>query len=346
MQNASCRYDRTIGDEFAEKLLPGNEYHFLIDTRSIQLADPYSLDVQLRENNTIMVYHGTTRIIKCRWSLREKRLCFTSAHKRSEACHGLFKVLTGLQGGGHEIEKTYGAFIKAVLESLRSGGRKGQYYNNQREGYWQNRLCIYFGGPDWTPDREWLIVDREVVVGFGNRSEKGSFYEGLCPHYYDIQMGLRDRNRNLWTKPNANKKPDELDMLAIDSKGKLLCIELKHGNNAAGIYWAPFQVGMYHEAYKRALTHVKEGVRKQINQKIDFGLLPPEALQRIAATIAGTEEPKSVLAVAEPKQDSGCWEQLRESMNAIRFWPDLVEVKKGPEPNAPPSIGPLPDFVK
>ena len=169
----AARYDRALDSEVERVLSIGGELRFLIDDVPSLSKNPFALDVQIREGNKLMYYHGTTRL-----------LTLTFRKKGEDSVLKITASAAGAYGKYSECGQQYAALMKGWLLSDISGfkpawqaylkaaqlGAKDGYFSNQKEGYWQNRLCVE-SGKQWTPDREWLVIDRECVIGFGQTCE-------------------------------------------------------------------------------------------------------------------------------------------------------------------------------
>ncbi len=302
----SARYARAMDECVLRSLLQDGPYRFLIS--DVSVGDPDALDVHLRENNTIMYYHGTTRVLTVQFragngSVKAKASA-DPAYARYSGCQQEYHRLM-TQWVSEDADAFRSAFLEYLPKAITSSNAR--YYRNQQEGYWQNRLCIRYG-KQWSPADEWLIIDRECVVGFDDGSEKARFYENASRAYQGVRDRLQREDAVMWGKPAGKTFGDELDMLAINQAGDLVVIELKHGKNSRGIYWGPLQVGLYHDAFATTTGAISDGIRKLVAQKIALGLLPHNACGLLDRSSLKRVEP--MLAVAKPNRDSNCWRMM------------------------------------
>jgi hypothetical protein len=308
----SARYDRALTSEVERSLSEGAELRFLIADTTGLSNDPFALDIQIREGNKLMYYHGTTRLLTLTFPKKAKgfpmkvKAHAARAYQKYPECGKQYDVLIKdwLLTDIAAFKQAWQAYLKAALQ-----GAKGGYYSNQKEGYWQNRLCIDFG-TRWTPDREWLVIDRECVIGFDSTLEKVAHYDKAQAQAMKIKGELQASVPKKWGKPDKKGFGDEVDMLAIDKEGKLIVVELKFATNARGIYWGPLQTNVYYCAFKDAPPEVITGVKQLVTQKINLGLLPKEAKRRVAEASFILGNP--VLAISAPNKKSGCWKKLIE----------------------------------
>ncbi len=57
----AARYKRTLSPEILDALMPKGELKFLLS--DLHFNDPHAIDIQLREKDTLMYYHGTTSLL-------------------------------------------------------------------------------------------------------------------------------------------------------------------------------------------------------------------------------------------------------------------------------------------
>ena len=196
------------------------------------------------------------------------------------------------------------AYTKYLKGAVRTAGPS--FYRNEKEGWWQNRICIDFGR-QWTPDLPWLVIDREVVLGHVDARTKGTFFDDITQRYRRLRAALQSEDPRTWGTPTPKGLGDELDLLALGPNGELVCLELKHRSNTSGIYFGPLQVATYRDAFRAARVQVWEGVERLVRQKVRLGLLPALAEQRLGNSDLVT----AILLVGDPNERSSCWEKAR-----------------------------------
>ncbi|MEI6514585.1 MAG: hypothetical protein WCO77_01295 [bacterium] len=316
-----ARYDRALNPDVESLLSKGGLFNFLItDTPGLSPDDAYALDIQVREGNVLMYYHGTTRLLTLhfRWKSLKSQMTIkahaSSAYGEYAECCQQYQALMKEWSISDisNFKDAWQAYLKSAMVAAND-----RYYGNHREGFWQNRLCVEFGR-NWTPSSDWLVIDRECVIGFKRSADKKAHYEKANSKAQEIKLALQNSDKVKWGTPDNKGFGDEVDMLAIDKSGSLVVIELKHGVNAKGIYWGPLQAGVYQTAFKAAPLEVLKGVEKLIAQKIKLGLLPNAAAKRVPSFLKLGDP---VLAIAEPKKDSRCWGKLGEVCQKTKDWP-------------------------
>lgn len=303
-----ARYARKLAKRVEESMLPSGALRFLIDVALENRDDPYALDIQLREGNELMYYHGTTCLLTIRISNRNSTLDITAtaheAYGQHAECRAEYAALmkTWRITESATLEQAVRFYLPKAIRAA-----DARYYDNKKEGYWQNRLCVRFG-PRWRCDDEWLILDRECVLGFDTSGEKTDFYAQAREKFAAFRRQLQDEDSTTWGQITDKGFGDELDLLAIDPAGRLVVLELKHGSNAAGIYWGPLQTYFYGDAFTSVLGEIRDDLLNLAHQKIRLGLLPEAAGSRLGREGLSRVEP--VLAIAEPNENSACWDRM------------------------------------
>lgn len=319
----SARYDRYIHNyDIAKKAGYISKVAELInEIKNLKPAcekPEYAYDIHLREKSEIMVYHGGTCLLTIDLSrIKDGTIRFTSKSygenndDERKACVPLFQALKEIKDvhNADLLTDKVCSFLRVAITTV----KPKFYLNNASEGYWSSKLSIDYGR-NWTPDNEWLIIDREAVIGFNSSEEK--IASKVKEEFYSA---IKQEVRSIKRKPEfsgwadiSKSFGDELDCLAIGRDGQLLCIELKHGDNSSGIYWGPLQATVYQKAFEEKIAETSKSIIKMVLQKIELGLLPPEALERIPSS--GFKVVKGILAVADAKGNSGskCWQRANE----------------------------------
>ncbi len=172
-------------------------------------------------------------------------------------------------------------FNETNLEQLRqlvaTNSVYNRYYNNHKEGYYQNRIQRSYGILANT-ESPLLIVDKEVVIGYKDQKEKDKIFGEEQKKYKSCKYNLQNSNTKKFGRPSESKAlGNELDLLALDREGKIHLIELKHSGNTSGIYMSPFQIGLYKRIFDKIdINSIKETLKGMIEQKQRIGLLPKD----------------------------------------------------------------------
>lgn len=253
-------YNRTISNNFANELKYG-QFQWLIP----YVKEHDDLDILTGKNDSIefcSVYRGTSRIARIYKSVNGYSWLIDAANPYMKICPELFSV----EG-----------FNKDNLEYLRSHiaaqNQFNRYYNNHKEGYYQNLLQRKYGilAP---PTSKLLIFDKEIVIGYSNQSEKKQIYGINQDRYQSVKINLKASNPKSYGQPHNNQEilGNELDLMALDKEGYIHLMEIKHSSNPSGIYMSPFQIGLYKRLFD--MIDIINAVKDLIIQKQDLGLLP------------------------------------------------------------------------
>lgn len=297
-------YERTLSTHAKSLLATGAQLRFLIETDWGAHGLPsHAIDLQLRADDVVMLYHGTTRPLAGRI---RNGIAFMADPAYQTWC-GVSATRLLKQWPAPVSDAVQGHVAEYLKQAVIAVTRE-QPSHFLKEGYWQNRLALKWGRT-WSAADPFLVFDREVVLGFLSEEDRTRYLAPIATPYEQAAKIIQAGAGATWAKrrPDAHR---ELDFLAIDAEGELVCIELKHGSNAAGIYWGPLQVGHYRDALAAALPHIQDSLRSLIEQKIELGLLPATARDRLHGKQFG--KVSGALLVAEPpSSQSKVWPRLR-----------------------------------
>ena len=331
-QNAvQARYIRCFSDEQMKAMVQLNLPLLLKKISDLNDETEYAFDIHFRENSELMVYHGGTCLLTIGVSgIEQNKISFHSkSYGMKDGCaseFNLLKAVTTLDDVDAAANKVC-TFLSKVIST--NNLVNDRYFGNLKEGYWSNRLSIALGR-NWQPESEWLIVDRESVLGFDNSEDKKRFFTAYKDAVQSIKNKLQQSAPRVWGRPNEKSDDhdfgDELDFLAIGPNKQLVCIELKHGTYTSGIYWGPLQAAVYRGVFSSQLEGISADIIKMVRQRVELGLLPKLALERLPET--GFACVEGVLAVADYKssKNSSCWkkavnvnDELRKTQKAVKM---------------------------
>lgn len=118
-----------------------------------------------------------------------------------------------------------------------------------------------------------VVLDREVTPSFGSTAEKGAF---MAASQKPILRALDDANFGFSGAPK--KLGNECDALAVDSRGRILAVEVKP-LSAGTIAWVPAQAVMYARILQAWIDHPpmaghepSEVLRGMLDQRRRIGL--------------------------------------------------------------------------
>ena len=260
-------YNRKISNSFSSLIEKGGEMRWLYDF----VEGNNELDFLIGKNKSkewISVYRGLSRVLTITKTKKTDiiKLDGAKAYKN---------ILPKLYG-----KKSTSIMFKKELEHLVNVVSKDEkfdrYYKNKKEGYYQNILSRKYGICGNKNDN-FVIVDKEAVVGYLNQKEKDIEFHKFQPKYKQLQTDITLKNNKRYGKNNDKKSVgNELDFLALDKNGNILLIEFKHGTNTSGIYLSPIQIGMYYDIFTSIpRKDLEKAVFEMLIQKQKIGLICP-----------------------------------------------------------------------
>ena len=180
------RFNRYLSDDAFKFLKNKGSWIIpeIINARPFNCA--FAFDIQIRENDYLMVYVGTTSVLKIQ--LGADFVNF-SAHKTYKDSFLKKYLFTDLPYG--EISNYLGRILPKV---------DSRYFENHKEGYYQNYLCYHLGEVA-SKDSPFIIFDRECVLGFDNSNEKINHLTPLKNQYQQIRTDLQEKNSKRWGMP-------------------------------------------------------------------------------------------------------------------------------------------------
>ncbi len=307
------RFKRQLSDKAFEYLQ--NDGQFIIpEIKSVRKDLPFILDIQLRENDQLMVYMGTTCLLTVKINIKKKELKCSAYITYSDPFLRTYKFTDPPRG-------KIAVYLQDTITKVHS-----KYFNNKMEGYYQNMICFKYGAQA-DPNAPFTIIDRECVIGHDSDEKKTKLIDPIRKKYQSIKDRLQEGNPRKWGKKASDEIPengkkrkkefgDELDILGIDKDLNLLCIELKHGSNS-GIHWSPLQVAVYKELYSddNLLSFLFNDIKILVEQKIILKLLPLH-LDSILFKKDRFNSVKSFLVIGAPEHTSpATWGKMKEVIN-------------------------------
>jgi len=263
------QFNRTVSPELLAEIRPGGRFDGLVRRRN---ELPSVADVQLRRARGpechASLYIGLTSVL----NVRERRGLFAlSAHKTHRAAGGfdpawlVFRSADALAGDWPAVE--------AYLDRLLDARIDPRWY--RREGVLHALMCS--GGSDAygviqreaAPWADGPPLVRDIVESTSDRIWTATQAGGRIERWWP---GIRDRGAR-------KRMGDELDVLAVDRHGRLLCMEAKPAEETAGIVWSVAQVLVYAELFGRWVAQdvalAASTISGMAAQREELGLLDP-----------------------------------------------------------------------
>lgn len=264
-------YDRKL-EKLAYLIEKGGPLRWLFD----YVKNNEELDFLVGKNNQkewISVYRGLSRILTILSSKELGKIKIDAADAyKSLAIKKQINIYGEKQVFDLEISQ-----LNDLVEIVKSNPKFNRYYQNRKEGFYQNILSRKFGICG-TPDDEFAIIDKEAVIGYASEKEKAIEYSPFHIRYKNLLGEVSDKDPKRYGS-NLSKKPigNEVDFLALDKNGDLLIIEYKHGTNTSGIYLSPMQIGLYYDLYtdffNKKTELLRDAIFTMLEQKQKIGLI-------------------------------------------------------------------------
>ncbi|MGI8808704.1 MAG: PGN_0703 family putative restriction endonuclease [Acidimicrobiales bacterium] len=235
------QFNRNVSPELLAEIRPGGRFDGLVRRRN---ELPTLADVQLRRAQGpechASLYIGLTSVL----NVRERRGEFALSTHRTHRAAGGFDPSWSVFQSAATLAQDWPA-VEGYLDRLLDGRIDPRWY--RREGVLHALLCSGQSKAYGVVQREaapWADgppLVRDVVDATSDLIWAASQAAGRAEPWWP---GIRDRGVR---KPMG----DELDVLAVDDQGRLLCMEAKPAEETAGIVWSVAQVLVYAELFAR-----------------------------------------------------------------------------------------------
>lgn len=261
-------YNRTLTKDFEQLLTADDKLRWLFDF----VKNHEDLDFLVGRNKSkewISVYRGLSRVLTITKTNK-------SDYIKLDGANAYKNILPKLYGLKHTSEK-FDNELEHLLIEIANTAQFDRYYKNKKEGYFQNKLSKVYGICG-KPDTDFVIIDKEAVIGYSNQAEKDKSLGGIRPKYKQLQKEISLLDPGRYGK-NLEKKAigNELDFLALDKEGNILLIEYKHGTSTSGIYLSPLQIGLYNDIFASfPKKELGNAVFEMLEQKMKIGLINPQ----------------------------------------------------------------------
>lgn len=261
-------YNRTLSDSFSAHIEHAGQLRWLFDF----VKENDDLDFLIGKSNSgewISAYRGLSRIAAIRKMHNPNIVKVDGAQSYKEIAPEIY--------GNHELPFDFSNELSTLRREVSENPDFDRYYNNQKEGYYQNELSRLFGICG-TAEDDFVIVDKEAVVGYSDQAEKDKIFGALRKKYKKLQKAISNKDpKRYGAKLDQKAIGGELDFLALDRQGNILLIEYKHGTNTSGIYLSPLQIGLYFDIFSKLdRSELIETVYEMVEQKQRIGLIKPD----------------------------------------------------------------------
>ncbi|MEX0980680.1 MAG: hypothetical protein WDZ47_01200 [Bacteroidales bacterium] len=279
-------YDRTLSNSFSKLIEQGGNLRWLFDFVKKQENLDFLIG-KSKGKEWISIYMGLTRILSIH-PTKDSSIIKVEASKTYKTFPvKLYDIKPSVANFEKDIDK--------VIDIISKDKKFDRYYNNMKEGYFQNILSRRFGINGKSTD-DFVIIDKEAVIGYTNKAEKNLSFGKIHQKYKKMQKEISTLNSKRYGK-NLQKKAigNELDFLALDKEGNILLIEYKHGTNTSGIYLSPLQIGLYYDIFTNfPKIDLEKSIFSMFSQKQRIGLVnsswkQPEKIKDIIPVLIVSE---------------------------------------------------------
>lgn len=264
-------YNRVMSDNF-EKLIM-EEYNWLIEFVKKNSDLDFQTGFDPKQNKSwFSVYRGTSRILQI--TKREK------AVKEKIDAAPAYKALAPYIFVKQRVdEKSFEVYLKAIRENPKFGRYYVDSNGKRNEGYYQTLVSRRYTFENKFDD-DFVIFDKEFVLGFLDDEEKRAWNEVLIKIQKDSLKKLRSKTKNKLPK-NIKLEYGEIDFMGLTWDGDLIIMELKKD---VGNGLSPIQIAYYSLQFDKLMIDGMEDrldivIKDMIRQKRRMGLIkwPPKA---------------------------------------------------------------------
>lgn len=299
-------YDRTLSGDFAQNIMENGTLRWLIT----YVKEHRDLDLHIGKNSReqwISVYRGLSRIIRVYRAMSSHTFIVDAAKKYREISPELF--------GKKQLSELSEAPLENIRRSIEAEGYRNIQYNNRKEGYYQNEISRKFGLCSGK-DSDFIIIDKEAVVGYEDEEEKSRIYRPIRQEYEELKRKLSEiDSKKYGSKRGEESIGNELDFLALNKNGDIMLIEFKHGTNTSGIYLSPLQIGLYYDFFSmpQLQSSFSQAVTEMLSQKQRIGLINPDwKIPKLSGKLI------PVLIVSYPNSKSSAMAKLESVLEICR----------------------------
>jgi len=276
-------YNRVMSKDFENIIL--KDYQWLINyVKNDKELDFQTGFDQKQKKSWFSVYRGTSRILQITYYENSKKIKIDAADAYKELDTQIFK-------SQHVDEKMLAQYLVAIRENPRFG----RYYIDskgiKKEGYYQTLISRRYTFENAIDD-DFIIFDKEFVIGFRDEDFKKKWNEGL--------VKIQEKHLDELRKTSSDKLPEdikleygEFDFMGLTWDGDLIIMELKK-DASNGL--SPIQIAYYDLQFSKLLS---EGMVDQLDAVIKSMIEQKRRMGLIKRTPKAKELPKGLSGVVK-----------------------------------------------
>jgi hypothetical protein len=271
MTAPQATFDRRVSDALMDALSDTSSLGAVVDFRN---ANPLLYDILLVRaqdgDSRASVYSGLTKLLEVRERRRRFRLM---AHKTYSSLES-FKAEWRRPQELYELAGQRPEIIRYLREAAAAASQRYVRAEGAVQGLVCSGVCKGFA-----------VISREAEPSYRSQEIKDQWTTELGE---PLIAAIRAAGRtDAWWPGvrDGGKLPSfgqEADVLAADTDGNLLVIEVKPSNTAKGLVWGPAQVRFYAEVFARVLSiddQARAKLTAMLAQRRKLGLTPTNEIE-------------------------------------------------------------------
>lgn len=151
-----------------------------------------------------------------------------------------------------------------------------QSVDKKMEGYYQNLISRRYT-LNCKPSDDFIIIDKEFVIGYKDQSTKDTLLEKHKIKYDGFIRQIKEMYPSERWPKTIKQSGEECDFLAITKDGDILLLELKRSGDTQKIYLSPLQVEKYADMTKALLDNYSDTfftvLKEMVEQKKRIGII-------------------------------------------------------------------------
>jgi hypothetical protein len=296
MKNADTYYDRKMCSEIV------NHINLKLSWLIQYVKDHPSLDFQTGHDpkmnrSWFSIYRGTGRVFTIE--------AINNKIKPYFAADAYVKLMPEL------FEEPSPELFDKYLSIIESEPKFDRYYKGSKgipkEGYFQGLIGRRYTF-NLTDDDDFVIIDKEFVIGFKDEATKKDWNEDkIIPDQIEKIKEFRDQYKGKLPK-EIKASYGEFDFLALNKNGDILIMELKQ-DDPQKTALAPIQTNYYYRQFEKLMKEdslLSNKINYMIAQKIELGIISDCFKNNLPVQLSGRIIPCVIVGEEEHLSDTIC----------------------------------------
>ena len=257
-------YDRILSEALVATLK--TDYAWLIEfvKRHEELDFQTGHDPKSKQS-WFSIYRGTGRLLTMSMGVR---------HQLKISANEVYMALSPqIFEDGELTVETMEMYLKAVNATP----KLDRYYVSEgvrREGYYQNLIARRYTFHEQTPEDNFIVIDKEMVIGFLDEKTREEWNREIILNQEVLVEKLRASNPETSFPKEVKVQFGEFDFLGMNWAGDIIIMELKQ-NDPQKTYLSPIQISYYKQQFTKFFREydLSDSIIRMIQQKIDLGII-------------------------------------------------------------------------